>query len=193
MGDSYKAFEDWVNGMMEDEYGEWLQNDATDKQAEKALNIREPPDKQDDVIIEDEQTYVPEQEQEPQAPKIYNEQEERILPSVTYDEHVITPSQAPIRIRSRSPITFEPIESTEETQREVIDNMPIENPIKQIKNQLYHPKIPKTPMYPFRLEDYRKPMKVTNVRNRVSKPRTSFRQRLSNVGSRIRGFFRRDK
>ena len=50
------SFERWIMGMSEEDYEDWLEDDASDKQEEKALNIREPisDDEQEDLTREQE-------------------------------------------------------------------------------------------------------------------------------------------
>jgi len=53
-------FDKWINSMSDMEYEDWLDDDATSNQEEKALNIRTPLSKEEEEEIEAEQVYVPE-------------------------------------------------------------------------------------------------------------------------------------
>lgn len=56
-------FDEWINSMTDNEYSNWLEDEATEAQEEKALNIREAPTDEELEDIEDEQTFPPQIEQ----------------------------------------------------------------------------------------------------------------------------------
>lgn len=71
MTDSYDAFEKWINGMSDDEYSDMLDESNpfgfSDKQEEKALNIREPPKKEEQEDLDAMQTFTEQEDiQEPE-------------------------------------------------------------------------------------------------------------------------------
>lgn len=58
------SFYEWVNGMDEQEYQDWLEFDASDDQEDKALDIRTPLTEEEEEDIEEEQEYIPPTRQE---------------------------------------------------------------------------------------------------------------------------------
>jgi len=95
------AFEKWIKGMDDLMYAEWIEEEATEAQEEKALNIRTPIDSGEDIIVEDAQAGntnigYKEEELEPEKSRATN-------------DTVIQPQQAPVRIQSRSPILITPV------------------------------------------------------------------------------------
>jgi hypothetical protein len=66
------AFEKWINSFNEDDYNDWVDNNATDAQLEKALNIRQPESEKESEELEKEQEYRESEEREQQkTPVVY--------------------------------------------------------------------------------------------------------------------------
>lgn len=62
--EDYSRFQIWIESMSDEEYEFWLEEDASDKQEEKALEFRPAPDSDEERELEDEQ----EGESEPEPP-----------------------------------------------------------------------------------------------------------------------------
>ena len=58
------SFYNWITGMEEEEYSDWIEFDASDDQEEQALNIRQPIDDDEREEIESEQEFTPPTRQE---------------------------------------------------------------------------------------------------------------------------------
>lgn len=102
-------FEAWINGMTEEQYTDWLEDEATEAQEDKALNIRTPLSEGELSEMEREQEFIPTSE-------IIEVEQPRKQPTIVYDNRdmpifrvpaiiVKEPEKTPVVI----PITKEPI------------------------------------------------------------------------------------
>lgn len=120
------AFDKWINGMSDEEYEDWLEDEATNAQEEKALNIRTPPSKQEEEDMEALQEY--EDNERTRQEEIEEEQQreqERIRASrveeIVYDNRDL-PVQEEIAIIRKDPSTnrvqVQPIKEPEVVQQQ---------------------------------------------------------------------------
>jgi len=86
-------FEDFVNYFEDPDYEDWLYNEATESQREKALNIRTPLNEDELATYEREQQYIPQSGT--------REIETRVV-----NRGIITKPEAPVRVASKSPIVI---------------------------------------------------------------------------------------
>lgn len=54
--EQYKRFQIWIESMSDEEYEMWLEDDASDKQEERALEFRPEPDTEIEQELEDMQS-----------------------------------------------------------------------------------------------------------------------------------------
>lgn len=160
------AFENWINGMTDQEYEDWLEDDASPAQEEKALNIRTPPTEQDQDDVDALQEYE-DNEASRERQQIEQEEErerERIRASRVQDvyDNRDLPPEREYAIIERSASNNQPIRVT--PIKDI--NEPILQPRELPQQPIQQPSIPSTP-----------------VRNQ---PRPPIRQ-----PSRIRAFFSR--
>lgn len=120
-------FDKWINGMSDEQYEDWIQDDATSAQEEKALNIRTQLSEQEEQDIEKEQEFTPEQEsirkiQEVEIfakapvkpfkqPRIDSEEIPEQLRPIIVEQRVISKPE-PVVLSQSSPIAIDTSSST---------------------------------------------------------------------------------
>lgn len=111
-------FENWINGMKEDMYIDWLEDTATEAQEEKALNIRQPLDREELAEYERMQEYEVESGSKHKEIEV---RDNRDLPPTRHSVDIIIPptGHAPIIIPSGTqPTTTIPIVANNNTIRQ---------------------------------------------------------------------------
>ena len=53
MVEDYRRFQIWIESMSDEDYEAWLEDDASDKQEEKALEFRAEPETETEQLLED--------------------------------------------------------------------------------------------------------------------------------------------
>lgn len=53
MVEDYRRFQIWIESMSDEDYEAWLEDDASDKQEEKALEFRAEPETETEQMLED--------------------------------------------------------------------------------------------------------------------------------------------
>lgn len=156
------SFEKWINGMSDTQYEDWLDDEATEKQEEIALNIREPLSDEELEQIEQEQYYRPPTRPEPEIEK------QPTIPDQIYDFRDLPPKVLPAKViippTGKAPIVIPPTR--------IIYGIS-GAPIKQAPS--IRPTLPKST-----------PMKRPNIFTRFRTRITSFRTRITSFFRRKR-------
>lgn len=161
-------FESWVNGMDEDMYEDWLDNTATEAQEEKALNLRSPLSEKEEEDIEAQQEYIPDSGRKEvntnDDGQVYDNRD--IPPRRINAEVILDPITRRIREIRQKPETV--------TINPHLEPIGVDTPDRSLVARDRHAL--RSPIGPG----------VTAS----PQTRTSFRQRLSNISTRLKSLFR---
>lgn len=127
------SFEAWINGMTEEQYTDWIEDKATEKQEEKALNIRTPLSESEMSQIEREQEYSEETSNIKQVDDIVYDN--RDLPPITRTITIEIPrDNSPIRVLPQREGTRQPIQTAQLPRTTQQPTMQQPKPIQQRKS-----------------------------------------------------------